>query len=53
MLPRCHDVCLVGLGGIIFFIPPYLSDITPRYTVYDGMTYQRAEGGGGASESRH
>ena len=23
----------VGLGGIVIFIPSYLSDITPRYTV--------------------
>ena len=41
------NVFLVGLGGIIFFIPSYFSDITPRYTVYDGMTHQRA------SEIRH
>ena len=36
---QTHNVFLLGLGGIIFFIPSYLSDITPRYTVYDGMTY--------------
>ena len=38
---RCEKSFTLGLGGIIFFIPSYLSDVTPRYTVYDGMT-QRA-----------
>ena len=33
----------IGLGGIIFFIPSYLSNITPRYTVFGGR------GGGNAS----
>ena len=30
---------IVGLGGIIIFIPSYLADISPRYTVYDGMAH--------------